>query len=100
MKTFLIYGSYGYTGKLIVDLAVQRGIKPILAGRDEKRLRAQAADPWGCSATPCPKKRSAPMAGPNRQAHGPPDLGMAPPEAWFLRYDFRRGPRAPTGPHA
>jgi len=42
VKTFLIYGSYGYTGQLIADLAVQRGLKPILAGRDEKRLRAQA----------------------------------------------------------
>lgn len=42
MKTFLIYGSYGYTGKLIADLAVQQGLKPVLAGRNEKRLRAQA----------------------------------------------------------
>ena len=42
MKTFLIYGSYGYTGQLIANLAVQRGLKPILAGRDEKRLRSQA----------------------------------------------------------
>jgi short subunit dehydrogenase-like uncharacterized protein len=42
VKTFLIYGSYGYTGQLIADLAVQRGLKPILAGRDENRLRAQA----------------------------------------------------------
>ena len=43
MKTFLIYGSYGYTGKLIAELAVQRGLKPVLAGRSEKRLRSQAA---------------------------------------------------------
>jgi short subunit dehydrogenase-like uncharacterized protein len=42
VKTFLIYGSYGYTGGLIADLAVQRGLKPVLAGRNEKRLRAQA----------------------------------------------------------
>ena len=42
VKTFLIYGSYGYTGQLIADLAVQRGLKPILAGRDEQLLRAQA----------------------------------------------------------
>jgi len=42
MKTFLIYGSYGYTGQLIVDHALQEGLHPILAGRDEKRLRAQA----------------------------------------------------------
>lgn len=42
MKTFLIYGSYGYTGQLIVELAVREGIRPILAGRDEAKLRAQA----------------------------------------------------------
>lgn len=42
MKTFLIYGSYGYSGQLITNLAVQRGLKPVLAGRDEKKLRAQA----------------------------------------------------------
>ncbi|MBI5841054.1 MAG: saccharopine dehydrogenase NADP-binding domain-containing protein [Chloroflexi bacterium] len=42
MKTFLIYGSYGYTGKLIVEHAVKEGLRPILAGRDESQLRAQA----------------------------------------------------------
>jgi short subunit dehydrogenase-like uncharacterized protein len=42
MKNFLIYGSYGYTGQLIVDLATQKGFQPLLAGRDEKQLRAQA----------------------------------------------------------
>jgi short subunit dehydrogenase-like uncharacterized protein len=43
MKKFLIYGSYGYTGQLIVELATQNGLKPLLAGRDESRLKAQAA---------------------------------------------------------
>src|SRR5688500_6176432 len=43
MKTFLIYGSYGYTGQLIVDLALKEGLRPVLAGRDEKKLRAQTA---------------------------------------------------------
>jgi short subunit dehydrogenase-like uncharacterized protein len=42
MKNFLIYGSYGYTGQLVVELAVKEGMRPILAGRDEKKLRAQA----------------------------------------------------------
>ena len=42
MKTFLLYGSYGYTGQLIVELAMQDGLRPILAGRDEKKLQAQA----------------------------------------------------------
>jgi short subunit dehydrogenase-like uncharacterized protein len=42
VQTFLIYGSYGYTGGLIADRAVQQGLRPVLAGRNEKRLRAQA----------------------------------------------------------
>jgi len=45
----LIYGSYGYTGELIVDLALARGFKPVLAGRDEAKVRAQAEKaglPW------------------------------------------------------
>jgi short subunit dehydrogenase-like uncharacterized protein len=39
---FLLYGSYGYTGSLIANLAACRGLKPILSGRNEKRLEAQA----------------------------------------------------------
>ncbi len=42
MSNFLIYGSYGYTGRLIVDHALRNGFHPILAGRNEKLLRAQA----------------------------------------------------------
>ena len=42
MKNFLVYGSYGYTGQLIVDLAVKEGLHPVLAGRNEGKLRAQA----------------------------------------------------------
>ena len=42
MGKFLIYGSYGYTGQLIVELAVKEGMRPILAGRNEKKLREQA----------------------------------------------------------
>ncbi len=42
MKNFLVYGSYGYTGQLIVELATQHGLRPILAGRDEKQLSTQA----------------------------------------------------------
>ena len=42
MGNFLIYGSYGYTGQLIVAEALSNGFRPILAGRNEKLLRAQA----------------------------------------------------------
>lgn len=41
-NTFLLYGSYGYTGNLIAEHAVKQGLHPLLAGRDEARLRAQA----------------------------------------------------------
>jgi short subunit dehydrogenase-like uncharacterized protein len=33
--TFLLYGANGYTGELIARHAVQQGLKPILAGRNE-----------------------------------------------------------------
>jgi len=39
---FLLYGSYGYTGSLIADLAFRLGMKPVLAGRDATRLKSQA----------------------------------------------------------
>jgi short subunit dehydrogenase-like uncharacterized protein len=42
MQNFLIYGSYGYTGQLIVERAVEEGMRPLLAGRHERKLRAQA----------------------------------------------------------
>ena len=42
MKKILVYGSYGYTGQLIVEQAVKEGLSLILAGRDENLLRAQA----------------------------------------------------------
>jgi len=42
LKNFLVYGSYGYTGNLIVEQAIKEGLRPLLAGRDEKQLRAQA----------------------------------------------------------
>ena len=39
---FLLYGSYGFTGSLIADLAVKHGMKPILSGRDTTQLQSQA----------------------------------------------------------
>lgn len=42
--SFLIYGAYGYTGELIARAAVERGLEPILAGRDAARLRPLAAE--------------------------------------------------------
>ena len=45
----LIYGSYGYTGRLIVAEAIAKGLQPMLAGRDRAAVRAQAEAlrlPW------------------------------------------------------
>lgn len=39
---WLLYGAYGYTGRLVVEQAVQQGMRPVLAGRDEQRTRALA----------------------------------------------------------
>jgi short subunit dehydrogenase-like uncharacterized protein len=44
MQKILIYGSYGYTGKLIVHQAAREGLSVILAGRDEKQLGIQAKE--------------------------------------------------------
>lgn len=40
----LVYGSYGYTGSLIAQTAVDRGESPVLAGRDSESLEAQAME--------------------------------------------------------
>ncbi len=36
---FLIYGAYGYTGRLVAELAIESGLRPVLAGRDEGKLK-------------------------------------------------------------
>lgn len=40
---FLIYGANGYTGELITRFAAERGLKPILAGRNEAKVSELAA---------------------------------------------------------
>ncbi len=37
-SNWLLYGAYGYTGALIAEEAVNRGHRPVLAGRSEKKL--------------------------------------------------------------
>jgi short subunit dehydrogenase-like uncharacterized protein len=37
---FLIYGATGYTGKLTARTAKEKGLEPILAGRNEVKLKA------------------------------------------------------------
>src|SRR6478672_6534556 len=37
---WMLYGAYGSTGRLILDEALRRGHRPVLAGRDSARLSA------------------------------------------------------------
>jgi short subunit dehydrogenase-like uncharacterized protein len=44
MSNFLIYGANGYTGELITQYAAERGLKPILAGRNAAKVEALARE--------------------------------------------------------
>ena len=41
-KKWMLYGANGYSGRLIAELAVQQGEKPILAGRNANAIHALA----------------------------------------------------------
>lgn len=43
---WMIYGATGYTGQLLASRSLARGLSPLLAGRDESRLR-RLASPLG-----------------------------------------------------
>lgn len=42
--SLLVYGAYGYTGRLVVEEALRQGFRPLLAGRRRPALEALAAD--------------------------------------------------------
>ena len=42
MSKFLIYGANGYTGELITRYAAERGLNPIIAGRNEAAIKTLA----------------------------------------------------------
>ncbi len=44
ISDFLIYGSTGFVGDAIAHYAVQRGLQPILAGRNRSKLEIQATE--------------------------------------------------------
>jgi len=50
---WILYGAYGTTGRLILDEALRRGHRPLLAGRDPARLRA-LGDATGLDTVPLP----------------------------------------------
>jgi short subunit dehydrogenase-like uncharacterized protein len=43
-KKFLLYGANGYTGALIARMCSERGLKPILAGRDKSKIEPIAKE--------------------------------------------------------
>ena len=50
-KNWMIYGANGYTGRLIAEEAVHQGLRPVLAGRNQKKIKslAQRLDlEWRC----------------------------------------------------
>src|SRR6056297_1256479 len=40
--SFLLYGAYGYTGRLVAELAADHGPAPILAGRNSDKVSTMA----------------------------------------------------------
>lgn len=46
-KTWMLYGANGYTGELIAEEACRRGMRPVLAGRSEEKIRPMA-ERLGC----------------------------------------------------
>jgi short subunit dehydrogenase-like uncharacterized protein len=44
IQTWMIYGAYGDSARLIADLAKNRGLAPVLAGRNADKTRAVADD--------------------------------------------------------
>lgn len=44
ISRWMIYGCYGYSGKLLAEEAARRGMTPVVAGRNEVKTRAVAND--------------------------------------------------------
>lgn len=44
MNEVIVYGAYGYTGKLIVDELIKVGIQPTIAGRSKEKSRLMASE--------------------------------------------------------
>ncbi len=42
MKKFMIYGANGYTGRLITETAVEKGMNPVVAGRNREAVEMLA----------------------------------------------------------
>lgn len=58
-NTWMIYGANGYTGRLCAELAAERGLRPWLAGRNEREVRQLAERlglPWRAFALDDPRR--------------------------------------------
>ena len=42
--SFLLYGANGYTGRLILELALAKGLKPVIAGRNETVMQQMSVE--------------------------------------------------------
>src|SRR5262245_36079031 len=62
MLTWMLYGAYGLTGRLIVDEALRRGHHPILAGRDATKLQ-QLQRVTGLATAHLPLERASELRG-------------------------------------
>ncbi|MFI9723192.1 saccharopine dehydrogenase NADP-binding domain-containing protein [Streptomyces sp. NPDC052396] len=51
-RTVTVFGAYGHTGRFVVAELLDRGLTPLLVGRDAGRLAAFAARHPGCEARP------------------------------------------------
>ncbi len=50
-KKWLLYGAYGYTGRLILEEAMRRGHRPVISGRSEEKL-SELRERYGIEAIP------------------------------------------------
>ena len=67
---WLLYGAYGYTGRLLAMEALRRGHRPILAGRNEARLRELAGELAGRTARELARELGHPGAATERAMDG------------------------------
>lgn len=66
MGGLLIYGAYGFTGRLLAREAVERGLRPVLAGRRSGPLEALAREldlPWRVATLDRPRELRAALEG-------------------------------------
>jgi short subunit dehydrogenase-like uncharacterized protein len=47
MARIVLFGATGYTGRLVAEAMVERGVRPVLAARGRERLEAMAGELGG-----------------------------------------------------